>query len=334
MAAQRHLLARGERAPDFVLPDDQGRRARFYGFVGGGPSVLVLTGDGSATDPRPIVDALAETVGRDVMHVVAGPGVEVGGSYLDSEGGLHGSYGVSPTEGPHVFVLDPNVRVAMVIGPGAPDLVADAARAAVAELAADQTPVAAPRHAPVLLIPDALAPSMRAELIERCEVHGTIETGVETSADGNRVEHTDVRHKRRRDHTVEDADLMRRLSTHVGRRVMPELSKAFAYRATRFEGFKIGCYEEDSQGFFAPHRDNLSPSTAHRRFAMSLNLNDDYDGGQLRFPEYGPQLYRPEAGEALVFSGSHLHEVLPVTRGRRFVLLSFLFGEDAVGHKH
>jgi predicted 2-oxoglutarate/Fe(II)-dependent dioxygenase YbiX len=26
-----------------------------------------------------------------------------------------------------------------------------------------------------------------------------------------------------------------------------------------------------------------------------------------------------------VFSGSHLHEVRPVVRGRRFVLLSFLF---------
>jgi hypothetical protein len=29
-----------------------------------------------------------------------------------------------------------------------------------------------------------------------------------------------------------------------------------------------------------------------------------------------------------VFSGAHLHEVLPVSRGRRFVLLSFLFGDE------
>jgi predicted 2-oxoglutarate/Fe(II)-dependent dioxygenase YbiX len=58
-----------------------------------------------------------------------------------------------------------------------------------------------------------------------------------------------------------------------------------------------------------------------------LNLNDDYDGGELRFPEYGTDRYRPAAGEALVFSGAHLHEVLPVSRGQRFVLLSFLFGD-------
>ena len=29
----------------------------------------------------------------------------------------------------------------------------------------------------------------------------------------------------------------------------------------------------------------------------------------------------------MAFSGSHLHEALPVTRGKRHMLLSFLFGE-------
>jgi predicted 2-oxoglutarate/Fe(II)-dependent dioxygenase YbiX len=110
---------------------------------------------------------------------------------------------------------------------------------------------------------------------------------------------------------------------------MPELSKAFAYRASRFEGFKIACYQASDRGFFSAHRDNLSPTTAHRRFALTLNLNDGYQGGQLRFPEYGPERYRPAAGAGLLFSCSHLHEVLAVTAGRRFVLLSFLFGEDA-----
>ena len=80
--------------------------------------------------------------------------------------------------------------------------------------------------------------------------------------------------------------------------------------------------------FFSVHRDNLSPATAHRRFALTLNLNEGYQGGQLRFPEYGPELYRPAAGAGLLFSCSHLHEVLEVTAGRRFVLLSFLFGEE------
>ena len=56
---------------------------------------------------------------------------------------------------------------------------------------------------------------------------------------------------------------------------------------------------------------------------MSLNLNDDYEGGELTFPEFGPTLYKPRAGMAAVFSCSLLHEALPVTRGRRFVLTTF-----------
>ncbi len=64
-------------------------------------------------------------------------------------------------------------------------------------------------------------------------------------------------------------------------------------------------------------------------FALTLNLNDDYTGGELRFPEYGSQLYRPDPGAALIFSCSHLHEVRDVTAGRRFVLLSFLSGEPS-----
>ena len=108
---------------------------------------------------------------------------------------------------------------------------------------------------------------------------------------------------------------------------MPEVRRSFAYRATRFEGFKIACYDSRTGGFFQAHRDNLSPSTAHRRFALTLNLNAGYEGGRLRFPEFGPMLYRPGPGEALIFSCAHLHEVTEVTEGRRFALLSFLFGD-------
>ena len=63
---------------------------------------------------------------------------------------------------------------------------------------------------------------------------------------------------------------------------------------------------------------------------MSLLLNDpdEYEGGELRFAEYGPELYRPAAGDAVIFSCSLLHEVLPVRQGRRFVLLCFLFGDE------
>ena len=134
--------------------------------------------------------------------------------------------------------------------------------------------------------------------------------------------------KRRRDHVVRDPELLRALSATIARRILPEVQRAFAFRATHFEGFKIACYDAASQGFFRPHRDNLSPATAHRRFALSLNLNADYKGGYLQFPEYGPNLYHPEPGGALIFSCAHIHAVTEVTQGRRFALLSFLFGAE------
>ena len=58
-------------------------------------------------------------------------------------------------------------------------------------------------------------------------------------------------------------------------------------------------------------------------------MNQDYEGGYIKFPEFGANLYQPEVGEALIFSCSHLHEVTEVTKGRRFALLSFLFSESA-----
>jgi hypothetical protein len=90
---------------------------------------------------------------------------------------------------------------------------------------------------------------------------------------------------------------------------------------------RIGCYQGERGGKLHGHRDNAEP-TPYRRFAMSMNLNaEEFKGGELRFPEFGDQRYRPENGEAFVFSSSLLHEALHVTSGRRLVLLAFLFGD-------
>jgi predicted 2-oxoglutarate/Fe(II)-dependent dioxygenase YbiX len=104
--------------------------------------------------------------------------------------------------------------------------------------------------------------------------------------------------------------------------------KTFHFDCTRIERFVVACYDSAMHGFFGPHRDNTTTATAHRIFAMTLNLNtEEYEGGHLRFPEYAPHRYRPPTGGAIVFSGSMLHEALPVTRGRRYALLSFFYGE-------
>jgi predicted 2-oxoglutarate/Fe(II)-dependent dioxygenase YbiX len=63
---------------------------------------------------------------------------------------------------------------------------------------------------------------------------------------------------------------------------------------------------------------------------MSVNLNTGhYEGGFLQFPEFGPDLYRPDTGDAVVYSSALLHEVTPITSGRRFTLLAHMYDEES-----
>ena len=326
-------LTRGDRAPDFVLPAADGTPTRYYAHAGGRAALLVFAGEGSQAALESLPQALAPIPdGELTTHVVGPPAVAdlqlPFGCFQDAEGRAASAYrtGGAPT----AFLLDRSLRVRDVVPFTDPEAVAKAAARLVADLAwTTDAPPEITLQAPVLVVPDVLSPQQCSALVGVWENEGHHETGVEASADGRRAEQVTATKKRRTDHIVTDAERSRSIATMVGRRVMPEIQRAFAYRATRFEGFKIVCYEAADRGFFAAHRDNLSPSTAHRRFALTLNLSDDYEGGQLRFPEHGPQLYRPPMGAALIFSCSLLHEVLDVTAGRRFVLLSFLFGDEA-----
>ena len=86
-------------------------------------------------------------------------------------------------------------------------------------------------------------------------------------------------------------------------------------------------YDAGSGGYFRRHRDNVASKARHRHFALTINLNDSYAGGDLLFPEFGQQRYRPAPGGAIVFSGSLLHEVTDVSVGRRYALLTFLWND-------
>ncbi len=134
--------------------------------------------------------------------------------------------------------------------------------------------------------------------------------------------------KRRRDAIIQDEDLRLDLRSRIERRLLPEIKKAFQFEATRIERYIVACYDAADGGYFKPHRDNTTSATAHRRFAVSINLNaEEFEGGDLRFPEFGRRTYRPPTGGAVVFSCSLLHEATPVTRGTRYATLPFLFDE-------
>jgi peroxiredoxin/predicted 2-oxoglutarate/Fe(II)-dependent dioxygenase YbiX len=190
------------------------------------------------------------------------------------------------------------------------------------------TPQIIPIQAPVLLIPNVLEPHFCKQLMDIWETQGNTDSGFMKRDGESTIGVYDYSHKIRKDHFIRDADLIKRLDNRMHNRVFPEILKAFNYDVTRREDYKIACYESNRGGYFRPHRDNTSGGTAHRRWAMSLNLNtDEYEGGHLRFPEYGPHLYHPGVGDAVIFSCRLLHEATDITAGNRFVLLSFFYGE-------
>ena len=222
-------------------------------------------------------------------------------------------------------LVDPTLRIlSLAVTEGAERLLDEIGRLPPPDLhAGPQT------FAPVLAVPRIFEPAFCQALIEHYEAEGGEPSGFMREVDGVTKLMMDDRHKRRSDVHLEDGDLKSQARARILRRLVPQIEKAFQYKPTRMERYLIGCYEADSGGWFRPHRDNTTKGTAHRRFAVSINLNADFDGGDLRFPEYGARTYRPTVGGAVVFSCSLLHEATPVTRGRRFAFLPFLYDEAA-----
>ena len=187
-------------------------------------------------------------------------------------------------------------------------------------------PDAVGAQAPVLILPGLFEPELCRRLIEHWNVSEKRADTVSSVSHGDA--YASAAFKKRRDVWISEPDLLRLLQQRIGRRAVPEIRKAFNFRVVHGEVMRIGCYDSADGGYFRAHRDNTTPYTAHRQFAMSVNLNTgEYEGGDVHFPEYGRQLYRPDVGGAVIFSCSILHEAMPVTKGRRFGLFTFLFDE-------
>ncbi|TPG46954.1 2OG-Fe(II) oxygenase [Roseomonas nepalensis] len=181
--------------------------------------------------------------------------------------------------------------------------------------------------APVLVLPRVLEPDFCRALVALYEERGGQESGFMREVGGRTVPVLDAGHKRRKDLVIEDEAVRAGLRERLARRLLPEIERAFGFRATRIERYIVACYDAADGGHFRAHRDNTTRATAHRRFAVSINLNEGFEGGDLLFPEFGPRRYRPPPGGAVVFSCSLLHEAGRVTRGVRYATLPFLYDE-------
>ena len=181
-------------------------------------------------------------------------------------------------------------------------------------------------QAPVLLIPRALEEAECSHLIEFWEAGEKRRNEISSGKPGDNASGASADVKRRADVLVpqDDNPTNNMIRNRVSRRIVPEMAKAFNFEPKAYDIGRVGCYDAADNGFFRAHRDTLSSDQADpRKFALSLNLNDDFTGGALRFPEYGERVYSPPKGGGVIFSCSLLHEAMPVESGRRFGLFLF-----------
>lgn len=278
-------------------------------------------------------DPSDETEGRVANKV---PGFRM---FWDFDLSVAKLYGALPADAQHGagagetgrlwVILDPTLRVIATL-PFRPDG-GDVAEALA--LIASQPPPArfagVELQAPVLLLPRVFEPDLCHHLIGLYEAHGGTESGFMREIEGRTVGVSDPGHKRRKDYNINDSQLISALQSRFLRRIVPEIAKIHQFKVTRMERYIVACYAAEDGGHFAAHRDNTTAGTAHRRFAVSVNLNDDFDGGEVSFPEYGPRSFKAPPGGAVVFSCALLHKVSRVTRGRRYAFLPFLYDDAA-----
>tara|TARA_E500000331_G_scaffold312203_2_gene320008 strand:+ start:1214 stop:2110 length:897 start_codon:yes stop_codon:yes gene_type:complete len=180
--------------------------------------------------------------------------------------------------------------------------------------------------APVLMVPRALDAEDCDWLVGLWHKGHKVQGQVALGEHAKSRDSINLSFKKREDFILENETIKQKLIDRLIPRILPEIEKVHHFAPSNLESFRIGCYKAESGGFFKVHRDNANPSVKDRKFAITINLNpNEYEGGDLVFPEYGQELYRPDKGGAIIFSCSLLHEVFPVTKGNRFALLTFLF---------
>ncbi len=228
---------------------------------------------------------------------------------------------------PRTIVLDPMLRAVADIPWDYAAGHAESVRGVLNSLPAVDDCAGVPLIAPVLMVPRVLDFALCDFLIQFYDKLGGNDSGFLLDTAGKTATVVDYRLKRRTDLSVVHPDVRDAIRSQIVRRLVPAIERFFQFSATRMDRYIVACYDSAVGGHFYRHRDNVNAGAQHRRFAVTINLNNDYDGCDLTFPEFGSRTYRAPHGGAIVFSCGALHQVTPVTRGRRYAFLAFLYGE-------
>ena len=251
--------------------------------------------------------------------------------WADPDGSIARSLGVArkgEAAQPCGFVVSPNMQIlSRHILKGPANLAADLVRDCVTEVESYREKYREPKviasMPPALIVPNVFSPEFCRKCIDAFHEGHTFDGKIGMKSSNEYKPDT----KMRTDHIVGGA-LLEEIDYKLSRSFFPEIEKVFGFKVTHRELYKIGLYKGEKQGFFKQHRDNFDAPLGYRRVASTIHLSDDYEGGGLRFPEYGEDIYRPPLGGGIAFSCQTMHEARPVTRGERYILVAFVHGDE------
>jgi predicted 2-oxoglutarate/Fe(II)-dependent dioxygenase YbiX/peroxiredoxin len=272
----------------------------------------VFTGQASDTDS--LIDSLG-AISSGTLSFLA-----------DRDGAVSRSFGAA--EMPRTIILDPMLRAVADIAWDIPQGHADMVRNVLQGLPRVDDSAGVPMFAPALMVPRVFSFGICDFLIQFYETQGAVDSGFQFDIDGKTVTLSDWRLKRRSDVAVGVPEVRELIRDHIVRRLVGPIERYFQFKVTRMDRYVVACYDSAVAAHFHRHRDNINAGAQHRRFALSINLNKDFEGGDLAFPEFGTKAYRPSEGGALVFSCGALHQVTPLTKGKRYAFLAFMYGEE------
>jgi predicted 2-oxoglutarate/Fe(II)-dependent dioxygenase YbiX/peroxiredoxin len=243
----------------------------------------------------------------------------------DYDGAIGRAFGAAAM--PRTIILDPMLRAVADIPWDHAGGHAQAVRSVLQSLPDVDDSAGVALSAPVLIVPRVFDFQLCEGLIEFYDKIGGKDSGFLLDVEGKTAKVVDYRLKRRNDLVVAHPQLREAIRSQIVRRLVPAIERFFQFEATRMDRYIVACYDSAVGGHFYRHRDNVNVGAQHRRFAVSINLNKDYDGCDLALPEFGRRTYRAPHGGAIVFSCGALHQVTPVNSGRRYAFLAFLYGE-------
>jgi len=243
----------------------------------------------------------------------------------DYDGAISRAYGA--LNSPRTIVLDPMLRAVADIPWDFAQGHAQTVHEVLGGLPSVDDSAGVPMHAPTLIVPRVFDFPLCEFLVQFYEQNGGEDSGFYRDVDGKTTMQLDYRLKRRNDLVLALPQVREIVRSQITRRLLPAIERYFQFEATRIDRYVVACYDSQVGGHFFRHRDNMNAGAEHRRFAVTVNLNKDFEGCDLIFPEFGRRAYRAPYGGAIVFSCGALHEVTPVTRGKRYAFLTFLYQE-------